>query len=112
MDDEDAILSAEISGWPSKSDLANMLRADGYSVVEGKYSIRLEDFSHFVFQELGEPAGAGCISADDASVEALIACSSRVSKTLAKAGIRHRFEVYDGDEVLAAYFHHAWPKDS
>jgi hypothetical protein len=35
-----------------------------------------------------------------------------LSAALAKAGVRHRLEVYGEDESLALYLHHAWPQDA
>ena len=111
MSDDYALLAAEISNWPSKADLVKMFEAEGYAVYEGRYSVRLKDFDHFAFQELGGDLGPGCITADHPSVEAFVAICERVSQTLGKNGIRHRFEVYSGEEDLAAYLHHDWPKD-
>jgi len=108
---EFAILYAGISNWPTKAELIRIFRSDGYAVKEGKYSVRLKDFDHFAFQELGQDISPGIITADHESVEELISFSERVSATLAKAGIRHRFEVYSETEELAAYIHHGWPED-
>ena len=105
-----ATLAAEISDWPTKTELVSIFRSDGYAVNEGRYSIRLEDFDHFSFQELGQDLSEGCITADG-EVEELITFSKRVSATLAKAGVKHRFEVYSESDELAAYIHHEWPKD-
>lgn len=112
MIEQYATLASEISKWPSKAELVNMFGSDGYAVIEGKYSVRLDDFDHFVFRELGGDLGPGCITADHASTEELVSTCERVSQTLAKAGVKHRFEVYSEKEELAAYIHHNWPKDS
>jgi hypothetical protein len=32
-----------------------------------------------------------------------------VSNALARAGIKHRFEIYDENDRLAGYLHHEWP---
>ena len=61
--------------------------------------------------ELGGDLGPGRVTAESDSTEKLIAFSRRVSKTLADAGVRHRFEIYSGADELAAYLHHDWPKD-
>ncbi len=111
MNDEYALLSASISKWPSKTELANMFKLDGFAITEGTYSIRLNDFDHFVFRELSHDSSTGCITADHKSSEELVAFSGRVSKTLAKSGVRHRFEVYSEKEELVSYMHHDWPKD-
>ncbi len=106
-----ALLAAEISRWPSMNELASIFRSDGYTVIEGKFSLRLADFNHFVFRELGGDLSLGSVSADHRSTEELVAFSHPVSRTLANSGIRHRFEVYSEKEELAAYMHHNWPKD-
>lgn len=111
MSNEYATLAAEISKWPSKTELVNIFQSDGYTVIEGKYSVRLADFDHFGFRELGGDLGPGCITTDHKSTEELAGFSSHVSRTLANSGIRHRFEVYSGKEELAAYMHYDWPKD-
>jgi hypothetical protein len=113
MDNQDkyAFISAQIDKWPSKNKLANIFKSDGFEVTEGKYSIRLEDFEHFVFRDLGGDLSSGCITADHESAKELVDFSGRVSQTLGKAGVRHRFEVYSENEELVAYMHYDWPKD-
>ena len=44
-----AYLAAELREWPSKDRMASILRSAGLRVSVGTYSIRLDDFSHFVF---------------------------------------------------------------
>ncbi|WP_375186157.1 hypothetical protein [Pseudooceanicola sp.] len=111
MHEEYSHLAAEIIKWPSKAELVLMFEADGYAVTEGRYSVRLKDFDHFAFRELGGDISQGCITADHTSTEELIAFSTRVSKTLSKAGVKHRFEIYNEKEELAAYLHYDWPQN-
>lgn len=111
MGDDEPLFSGGLDHWPSKSALAGMFRSDGYLVTEGRYSVRLDDFDHFEFRELGGDLGPGRVTAESNSAEKLIAFSRRVSKTLADAGVRHQFEIYSGADELAAYLHHDWPKD-
>ncbi|MCW9044360.1 MAG: hypothetical protein OQK05_13550 [Pseudopelagicola sp.] len=111
MSNEHATLAAEISKWPSKTELLNIFKTNGYAVIEGTYSVRLADFDHFIFRDLGGDLGQGTITADHKSTEELADFSGRVSRTLANSGIRHRFEVYSDKEELAAYLHYEWPKD-
>lgn len=108
-----AFLGADIAEWPSKKALVEMFRADGYRVSEGQYLVSLDDFDRFVFKELVGPPRPGRIDADNLSEEALIAFSQRVSRTLTKAGVRHRFEIYPAAENadMVAYFHYDWPKE-
>ncbi|MEM8851867.1 MAG: hypothetical protein AAGE03_17760 [Pseudomonadota bacterium] len=65
MGDTWAFVEADIERWPSKSDLAEMFRKDGYLVYEGRYSVRLDDFDSFQFRELGGDLGPGCVTADN-----------------------------------------------
>ncbi len=111
MNEEHATLAAELDSWPAKKSLMDLLTSDGFDVAEGKFSIRLNDFEHFVFRELDGGIRSGSITADHVSTRELVDFSHRVSHTLAKGNIRHRFEVYSGEGELAAYIHHDWPKD-
>jgi hypothetical protein len=111
MNDEYPGFAGELENWPSNSTLAEIFRSEGYLVTEGKYSVSLDDFSHFVFRELGSELGSGTITAESDSTEDLIAFSHRVSRTLANAGIKHRFEIYSEADDLIAYIDHDWPKD-
>lgn len=104
----DAILAADLSHWPSKAETAALLQAAGLAAEVGRYSIRVRDCAHFVFQEYDGP-GRPTIDAGASSVDALLHDARRVSGALARAGVRHRFEVYDGAGVLRAYVHHDWP---
>jgi hypothetical protein len=38
--------------------------------------------------------------------------AERVSSALSRAGIVHRFEVYDEQKNMVGYFHHDWPRDA
>ena len=110
--DEYASLAGEISDWPEKTEMARLLRKAGFQVTVGRFSIRLDDFDHFAFREYGGDLGDPCITADNESLDALLAFSGRVSQALSANSIRHRFEIYDGNENLAGYFHHSWPLQS
>jgi len=111
MNEEYSVLSGEIENWPSKDEMCEILKAVNFSLNVGTYAIRIKDFEHFVFREFGGDLGSPCITADSESTEELVKQSCIVSKALAKADLRHRFEVYDGEDELAAYHHHKWPKD-
>ena len=109
--DQYAILYSEIDDWPSKAVMADLLLRSGFDITVGTYSIRMNDFSHFVFREFGGDLGLPCITADDESLDALLEFSARVSEALGKNNVRHRFEIYDASERLAGYFHHDWPQE-
>ena len=89
--------------------LAAILRAAGLRVQVGRYSVRVQDCAHFVFQEYGGDLGDPTIEADADSVEDMMIEGRLVSDALARAGIRHRFEIYDDRDELAGYLHHEWP---
>lgn len=104
-----AVFAGQLASWPSKPDLAALLAAAGIKVITGKFSIRVADAAHFVFQNLGGDLTEPQIDADAATVAELLADAQRVSDALAAARIRHRFEIYDENDALAAYLHWQWP---
>jgi hypothetical protein len=107
--DTSAGLAGEIDGWPTKERMADILRARGLHIVVGRYSIRFEDCQYFSFEQYGGDLGEPCINADADTVEDMIRDAKLVSRALASADIRHRFEIYDHTGNLAAYLHHRWP---
>lgn len=107
-----AHVSGELTNWPTKDRLAAILRGAGLRLYVGKYSIRIEDFPYFCFQEYGGDLGDPLFDADAETVEEMLHQCQVVSAALATAGIRHRIDVYnDDDDSLAGYFHHEWPRD-
>jgi len=102
-------IAGEIASWPTKDRLAALLRASGLRVQAGRYSLRVQDCSHFVFQEYGGDLGDPTIDADADTVEDMMREGRLVSDALARAGIRHRFEIYDEHDELVGYLHHEWP---
>ena len=91
--------------------MAAILRAAGLRVQVGQFSIRVEDCSHFVFQEYGGDLGDPTIDADADTVEDMMREGRLVSDALSRAGIRHRFEIYGEHGELSGYLHHEWPLD-
>ncbi|MCB9946355.1 MAG: hypothetical protein H6842_00850 [Rhodospirillaceae bacterium] len=108
MKDECAYLAGQVAEWPAKVRLAEILVEAGLRVQVGRYSVRVLNCEHFVFQELGGDRGDPQIEADALSVDELLRDGRLVSAALAAAGLRHRFEIYRGDE-MAGYLHHDWP---
>ena len=102
-------IAGELSVWPTKARMAEMLREAGLRISVGHYSIRVEDCSHFVFQEYGGDLGDPVIDADADSVADMLQEGKLVSNALARAGIRHRFEIYDHRSNMVGYLHHDWP---
>ena len=109
MGDDPAILAGDVADWPSKSATLSLLQAAGLTAEVGRYSVRIRDFSHFAFQEYGGDLGGPTIEAEAPSVEALVHDARVVSDALTRAGVRHRFEVYDVGRALQAYVHHDCP---
>ena len=89
--------------------MAEVLRDVGVRIYVGPYSIRVEVCSHFVFQESGSDLGDPRIDADAESAETLLREGKLVSDALARAGIRHRFEIYDHRPDMVGYLHYDWP---
>jgi hypothetical protein len=116
MGKNSAILAGELARWPSKAQMASILSAAGLTVNVGRYSIRVRDCSDFAFQEYGGDLGEPTIEASASSPEALTREAKLVSDALARANLKHRFEIYDWDESrdryeLSGYLHHGWPSD-
>jgi hypothetical protein len=103
-------IAGELEHWPSKHELADILKAAGLRCSVGKYSIRIEDCDHFYFQNYGGDICEPSIDADSDSVDQLTREAEMVSSALGKGGLRHRFEMLDDNGVEVAYFHHEWPK--
>ena len=101
--DKEALLAGQISNWPSKDELDALLRKAGLRTVKGAYSIRLEECGNFIFRDLGGPAPPSITASHDSAQE-LARISAKVSNALTEGGVRHRFEIYDGDERLTAEF--------
>ena len=108
--DDGIFLSGGIDGWPPKSEMARIMRAAGFDVYVGQYSIRLRDCDHFVFQSYGGDICDPVIDADGNTLESMIRDAKRVSDTLTSADIRHRFEIYNGNDEMVGYLHHKWPQ--
>ena len=93
--------------------MAEILREAGLTIQVGRYSIRVKDCDHFVFQEYGVDLGDPQIDADADSPEEMIRDGGLVSGALARAGIRHQFEIYDDDGedryAIVRYLHYGWP---
>jgi hypothetical protein len=105
-----ALLAGELESWPSKEGMAAILRSAGLEVTVGMYSVRVEGHSHFKFQEYGGDLGDPVIDADAETVAELLATARLVSEALSRAGVVHRFELYDDyNDRLAGYLHHGWP---
>ena len=108
--DTDVQISGELESWPSMHDMAALLRAAGLGVGEGRYSLRLTDFDHFVLQEYGGDLGDPEIDFEADCLADMLRDAGRVSRVLTDANLRHRFEIYDNSHELIGYLHHDWPQ--
>jgi hypothetical protein len=109
MEDASVHIAGEVSARPDKERMATILRGAGLNVSVGRYSVRVDDCSHFVFQEYGGDLGEPSIDADAGSLGEMIRDGKLVSDALGRAGIRHRFELYDAANEMVGYLHHDWP---
>ena len=100
VSETDATLAAEIRSWPSKSAMEKILRNAGLSVRSGKFSIRIDACSHFVFQQYGGDVGQPVVDANAETVERMIGDTELVSAALSEGRVEHRFEVYNSDGEL------------
>ena len=98
-----AMLAGELAAWPPMDGMAALLRSAGLAVTVGRYSIRVEGHSRFIFQQYGGDLGDPVIDAYAESVPELLSSARLVSEALARAGVVHRFEVYGDDDQLAGY---------
>jgi hypothetical protein len=102
-------IAGSLATWPDKDGMAAILRNAGLKVHVGRYSIRVDDCSHFVFQEYGGDIGEPSIDADADSLDEMMRDAKLVSDALARAGITHRFELYDEADNMVGYLHYNWP---
>ena len=102
-------ISGDLTDWPSKDKLASILQNAGLRLNVGRYAIRVENCSHFVFRELEGDIGGPCITADADTVEEILRDAKLVSGALAQAGIRHSFEIYDESSELVSTVEFAGP---
>jgi hypothetical protein len=112
MVDTSANIEGELASWPTKRQMAAILRDAGLRIRVGRYSIRVEDCSWFVFQHYGGDLCDPCIESDADSSEQMLRDGKLVSDALSRAGIRHRFEVYDHRDEMVGYLHHEWPLEA
>jgi hypothetical protein len=112
MNDTSAVVAGELASWPTKEDMETVLRRAGLRIRSGRYSIRVDDCSHFIFQLYGGDIDTPQIEVDAETVGKLIQDSKLVSVALSAGGIKHRFEVYDHNEEMVAYFHYEWPNET
>ena len=102
-------ITGELEAWPTREQMAALLRAAGLRVTVGRYSVRVDDCSHFVLQHYGGDLSQPAIDANGESLADLLREAGLVSAALARADLVHRFELYDDSDVMVGYLHHRWP---
>jgi hypothetical protein len=110
MSQTSPLVHGQLKEWPTKERLGEILQNAGLRVTIGKYSVRIDDCSHFSFKEYGGDLSGPVIEADAETVAEMLRDAERVSSALSRAGLAHRFEVFDECNALAGYFHHDWPQ--
>jgi hypothetical protein len=100
-----AHLTGELVPWPPKGRLAAILRDAGFQVAATKFAIRLDDLSHFIFQDYGGYEAEPRLDAEAENAEVLLREATRVSEALTKAGIVHRFDVFEDDQLKHSLHH-------
>src|SRR5437016_3006416 len=100
MNETNSHIAGQLAKWPAKDHMASILRDAGLRVNVGRFSIRVVDCSHFVFQQYGGDLGDPVVEADADSVEEMMRVGKLVSEALARVGLKHRFEIYDGGGQL------------
>ena len=109
--DTDVRLYGQLERWPSKTEMARLTEAAGFTVYVGRYSIRLQDCEHFAFQEYGGDLGDPQFDADASTLEKMLEDGGRVSAAFVEADIRHRFKIYNDNDEMVGYLHHRWPQE-
>ena len=102
----DVRLAGQIDCWPSKTQMASILRAAELNINIGTYSIRVVECQHFVLQEYGGDLGDPVFDADADSLPQMLSDSAKVSNALTAAKLRHRFDLYGDENELVGYFHY------
>ena len=103
-----ACVVGELKNSPPKERLAEILRDSGLRAITGRYSVRIEECSHFVFQQYGGDLGKPAVDADADSPDEMLRDAEQVSAALARAGVAHRFEVFDQHDRSVGCFSHDW----
>lgn len=102
-------LYGELSPWPCKDDLAALLRAAGFCISVGFFSIIIKDLNRHYLGEFEGDMGVPQFDADADSAEPMQSQARAISDALTQAEIRHRLEVWDHLDNMSGYLHYNWP---
>jgi hypothetical protein len=106
-EDADVSVSGEIDSQLQRADLAQLLAGAGYLTEESAYALRLRLAGERVEFTRDEVGYILCSGFDTPESRALL---PEFSAALGRLDLRHRFEVYEGDD-LVEYLHHSWDFD-
>ncbi len=106
-DDEVVSVAGEIDSALARADLARVLADAGFAAEAGVYAMRLRLAGERVEFTRDEVGYILCSGFEAPESRALL---PEFSAALGRLGLRHRFEVYEGDD-LVDYLHHDWALD-
>lgn len=101
-------IAGQLSRWPSKFEMAKLLRDAGLTVRVGQFSITINDCEHFSFEHYAGDFDP-CIEANAGTIDQMRHDAQLVSRALAMAGIGHNFEMYDETDAMVDLLQHDWP---
>ncbi len=108
MNNAISVCYGELAPWPAKKLLVKALREAGLQIYVGRYSVRIENCQHFIFQEYGGDLGDPQLEAEADTVEKMERDVRLVASALEVAGIGYHFEVCNsGDEPVLSLDHEA-----
>ena len=105
--DEDVSVVGEIDSGLPRADLSRLLAGAGLVVEPSAYALRLRLGGERVEFTRDEVGYILCSGFDTPESRALL---PEFSAALGRLGLRHRFEICEGDD-LVGYQHHDWPLD-
>ncbi len=103
----DVSVDGEIDSQLARTELARVLSAAGLVVEESAYALRLRLSGERVEFTRDDVGFILCGGFDTPESRAQL---PEFSTALGRLGLRHRFEIYEGDD-LVDYLHHAWELD-
>lgn len=105
--DEHVSVAGEIDTPLPRGELARIIAGAGYAAEDCVYAVRLRLAGERVEFTRDEVGYILCSGFDTPESRALL---PEFSAALGRLGLRHRFEIQEGDD-LVGYLHHAWELD-
>ncbi|MDP2355444.1 MAG: hypothetical protein Q8M31_05210 [Beijerinckiaceae bacterium] len=107
MSDADVSVDGEIDSQLPRTDLARLLAGAGLATEDSAYALRLRlagERVEFTRDDVGYILCSGFDTPESRSQ------LPEFSAALGRLDLRHRFEIYEGND-LVDYLHHAWELD-